>query len=321
MSHLTTATPLCTVVVPAYNCARTLAQTLASATSQTVTDIEIIAIDDGSSDSTAALLRQIAANDPRVSIIHQKNTGVSAARNAGIVRARSEIIACLDADDLWPSHHLATHLQRLSSTVDLDLSFSVARFIDAEGTVLGLTRPKLTALTAVDVVRSNPTTTCSTWVVRKRLFARVGLFDRRLNRSEDQAWLLRAALAGALIKGTAESIVSYRTATTGLASDLDGMRAGFIAMLQGLATEAPTFLARHQRMALACEDKYLARQALRLGLPLSVARKHIVNALRHAPDLIWRQPRSTLGVLAAVVLPQITKSGAPARPQTTVSEA
>ncbi len=297
--------PACTVIVPAYNCVTTLETTLRSAFAQSVQNIEIIVVDDGSTDGTRDVLRRLAAQDGRLRCLFQINQGVSAARNAGVLIARAPVIACLDADDLWPPDHLAVHLDRLRLQPHLGVSFSAAEFIDATGIVTGSARPQLSRLALHNFLRSNPTTTCSTWVVRREVFRGVGLFDTTLRRCEDQEWLVRAALAGVFIEGTRQSIVSYRTVATGLASDLAGMRAGYVAMLNSLARRAPELVNRERNAALSTEDQYLARQALRLNLPRRVARGYIVAALRRSPELFWQSPRSYLGTLLTACVPAL----------------
>jgi glycosyltransferase involved in cell wall biosynthesis len=98
------------VVIPAYNAGQTLDQTLASARGQTHRHLEIIVVDDGSTDDTAAVAATHVAEDPRVSVISQANAGVAAARNAGVAAARGEFIAPLDADDLWASSKIEQQL-------------------------------------------------------------------------------------------------------------------------------------------------------------------------------------------------------------------
>ncbi len=285
------------VIVPAYNAARTLAATLGSATGQTIRDIEIIVIDDGSTDATSRVLADLAATDARLRVITQPNAGVSAARNAGVALARADTFAFLDADDLWPVHHLETHLTTLADDPLLDVSFSFARFIDEAGVVVGAARLDLTQLSAAQLLRSNPTSTTSSWVTRRRAFASAGLFDTSLARSEDQAWLVSAALAGLCIRGTRGSIVDYRISSTGLASDLIGMRRGFLAMLDRLAVDHGPFIEKNRACALASEDLYLARRALQLALPTGVARQFLEQAFHTAPLSLLATPRATLGVL------------------------
>lgn len=94
------AAPYASIIVPVYNVAGYLDAALESACGQTLRDIEIICIDDGSTDGSAALLNVWAARDGRVRAIHQPNGGVSAARNAGLRVARGKVVMFLDADDL-----------------------------------------------------------------------------------------------------------------------------------------------------------------------------------------------------------------------------
>lgn len=298
------------VVVPAYNAARTLHATLASAAAQTTRDIEIIAVDDGSTDDTAEVLQQVAAQEPRLRVIRQPNAGVSAARNRGIAASRARIIALLDADDLWHPEHLARHLTRLDAEPQTDICFSAARFIDAAGRVVGAARPATGPLDAATLLASNPTTTTSTWVVRRGAFDRAGLFDVALRRCEDQAWLVRAALVGLTMRCSWESTVDYRLSSGGLASDLAGMRGGFLAMLERLAIDNASFVDRHRASALASEDLYLARRALQLSLPVAVACRYLAQAFRAAPLHLLATPRATLGVLCRVA----ARPFKPARP-------
>jgi glycosyltransferase involved in cell wall biosynthesis len=96
--------PRVSVVIPLYQKAAIVADTLGSALNQTFEDFEVIVVDDGSTDGGAEIVA--AMGDSRVRIIRQRNQGSSAARNAGILDARAEWIAFLDADDLWAAGHL-----------------------------------------------------------------------------------------------------------------------------------------------------------------------------------------------------------------------
>jgi glycosyltransferase involved in cell wall biosynthesis len=104
---------LVSVVIPAYNASATLDETLRSVRSQTHRALEIIVVDDGSVDDTRAIAERHAAVDDRVQVISQTNAGLAASRNAGWMRARSELIAFIDADDLWAPTKIERQLQRL----------------------------------------------------------------------------------------------------------------------------------------------------------------------------------------------------------------
>ena len=98
------------VIIPLYNKERFIKETLNSVFNQTFFDYEIIIVDDGSNDSSASIIREI--NDPRITLFSNSNNGVSHARNYGISKSNSDLIAFLDADDLWESNHLE-NLHRL----------------------------------------------------------------------------------------------------------------------------------------------------------------------------------------------------------------
>ena len=91
------------VIVPVYNAAKYLADTLGSIQSQTIKDIEILCIDDGSTDHSAEIIQEKQAQDPRIKYEYQPNQGAGAARNRGIENARGEFIAFMDADDSYPN--------------------------------------------------------------------------------------------------------------------------------------------------------------------------------------------------------------------------
>jgi glycosyltransferase involved in cell wall biosynthesis len=93
--------PLTSVVIPAYNAELFLERTLRSALRQTHSNLEVIVVDDGSTDKTRAIAAAAATTDDRVRIISVPNGGVAKARNIGIAEANGEFVAFLDADDLW----------------------------------------------------------------------------------------------------------------------------------------------------------------------------------------------------------------------------
>lgn len=105
--------PLVSVIIPAYNAEQFIERTVQSVLNQTYRTIEVIVIDDGSQDRTAALVRAIAHHDPRVILLQQSNSGVAAARNVGIQTTQGEFIAPIDADDIWYPTHLEKQVRCL----------------------------------------------------------------------------------------------------------------------------------------------------------------------------------------------------------------
>jgi glycosyltransferase involved in cell wall biosynthesis len=129
--------PLISVIVPAYNAGAYLGGALTSLRGQTLRDLEIIVIDDGSTDDTAAVARQHAAEDPRVRVItHEKPSGrPSNARNAGLRAARGKYIALLDADDTSTATRLESGLRALELTGARFVFADMQRFYEATGTL------------------------------------------------------------------------------------------------------------------------------------------------------------------------------------------
>lgn len=117
------AAPKVSVIVPVYNAEKTIERCVTSILDQEFTDLELILMDDGSTDGTATILDAIASQDPRVHVVHKENTGVSDTRNAGLDLARGEWIQFLDADD-WISPEATKLLVRSAEENDCDMVIS-----------------------------------------------------------------------------------------------------------------------------------------------------------------------------------------------------
>ena len=98
------------VIIPAYNCEKYIADAVKSVCRQPVKDMEIIIVDDGSTDSTGEICARLAGENRQITVIHQENRGASAARNAGIRKASGEYILFLDADDAYVDHAVDENL-------------------------------------------------------------------------------------------------------------------------------------------------------------------------------------------------------------------
>jgi hypothetical protein len=130
--------PLVSVIVPAYNAASTVQETLRSVLAQTCARIEVIVVDDGSTDDTATAVANVAVQDARVRLERQAQSGVAAARNRAIRCASGEFIAPMDADDVWHPTKLERQLRRFGDGApDLGVVYSWFRYMDTDGRVLG----------------------------------------------------------------------------------------------------------------------------------------------------------------------------------------
>lgn len=125
--------PLVSIVMPCYNNGQTLARTIKSIQAQRQADWELIAVDDGSKDDTLFVLKQLAASEPRMRVIHQENGGVSAARNCGMDAARGQWIFFIDADDHLLAHALDHLLAMTDEETDIVCGAYVMHFRDEGG--------------------------------------------------------------------------------------------------------------------------------------------------------------------------------------------
>lgn len=135
MTHL--PPPLVSVVIPLYNQAPFLPASLKSVQSQTYTRLEIILVNDGSTDETGPICLSFAKEDPRISYLAQPNQGPSGARNAGIAASNGSFICLLDGDDLMDPERIAKQLAVFESDPNIDIVYTALRLIDLEGNPIG----------------------------------------------------------------------------------------------------------------------------------------------------------------------------------------
>jgi glycosyltransferase involved in cell wall biosynthesis len=128
--------PLVSIVIPAFNAETTLAETVTSALSGRYRNIEIIIVDDGSSDGTAAAARRLGRTDPRVRLLQRANGGLPAALNSGFAVAQGEYVARLDSDDVWHREKLVAQLRLARERPDVAFIYTLFRYIDGENCVL-----------------------------------------------------------------------------------------------------------------------------------------------------------------------------------------
>jgi glycosyltransferase involved in cell wall biosynthesis len=197
--------PLVSVIIPTYNRAAFVAKAVDSVLSQTFTDYELIVVDDGSTDGTKDNLNKYG---DRIIYIYQDNSGVSAARNAGITVSRGEWLAFLDSDDEWKPDYLAKQIRQANTIARLCMQSANCLFTyDNEGdpqTYFEL-NGAMAAFKGKDyllieepfafVVSHGPWQVGST-IVRRDAASAAGLFDTNLTLSEDFDFMARVSLQG-----------------------------------------------------------------------------------------------------------------------------
>jgi glycosyltransferase involved in cell wall biosynthesis len=191
------SSPLVSVIIPAFNRAAVLPQSAGSVLAQTMDDLELIIVDDFSTDSTADVATSFG--DPRVRLVrHETNRGVSAARNSGVVAARGRFLAFLDSDDTWLPEKLAIQTAQLEAAAQPDRTHCSHAF-EME---LGRTKvawpkrgPHAGEPVSDYLFAENGQLQTSTWLLARELFAKFQ-FDENLRRHEDWDVLLRLAANG-----------------------------------------------------------------------------------------------------------------------------
>ncbi len=179
--------PLVSVVIPVYNGERYLAEALESVLAQTYRHIEILVIDDGSTDRSAAIANQY---DPAVRYFFQTNGGSSAARNAGVGLARGDYIAFLDSDDVWKENKLMVQMTVFQGSQEVDMVFAhVQQFISPDLD----DRRKSSIYCPAEKM---PGYVVGTMLIKRESFVRAGLFQTNWRVGEFVDWYMRAKETG-----------------------------------------------------------------------------------------------------------------------------
>lgn len=175
--------PLVSVVIPAWNARRHIAEAIRSVLDQTTGDLEVVVVDDGSDDDTADVAW--AAADDRCVVVRQPHRGTGATRNAGLALARGTFVAHLDADDLWPPGRLAALVAPLQADPELEATF---------GTAVEFADPDAPPTAHVETT-ARPVRAATTGMVRRAAHDRIGGF-RTLLTGDQIDWTARAVEAG-----------------------------------------------------------------------------------------------------------------------------
>ena len=174
--------PLVSVVVPLHNGATTIGRTLDSICRQTWENLEVIVVDDGSTDDGPALVKQRAQADPRVKLISQPNAGVAAARNHGARVARADYLAFVDADDLWTPDKIDAQMQVMQRRGPATgLVYTWAALIDENDRIYSLEhRPKAEGDVFRQICRANVVGNGSSPLIRREAFDKIGGYSSHL---------------------------------------------------------------------------------------------------------------------------------------------
>ena len=234
------AEPLVSILVPACNSEATLAETLQSALASSYSRIEVVLVDDGSTDATAAIAESFAQGDERVRLFRQQHRGVSAALNFGLAQVRGDLVARLDADDLWHPTKLEKQVELFLSDPTVALVYTFVRYVDgSSGRIVRDAAPQeLAARALCQCLYNGIVGGGSSVVFRRSVLDSVGGFDESLAVWEDLLLHLRVAAAGA-IGFVPEYLTGYRRRQNSSSADLNRSLANWRRARKRVETEFP----------------------------------------------------------------------------------
>jgi glycosyltransferase involved in cell wall biosynthesis len=273
------------VVIPAFNAAETVAETIESALAQTREPLEVLVVDDGSTDATAEIAERFG---PPVVCLRTPNSGVSRARNSGIERAAGDYVAFLDADDLWRPEKLERQLDALATRERAEVSTTARIRVDAN-----LNEIERTGVSAFEdpcetlLLESMALGPVSSIVARRELLREVGGFDARFSQSADWDLMLRLSLRTGLAP-VDEPLVLYRTTPGNMSSNIELLERDTFAVLDRFYGANPP--ARYRALKRRVYSNHwliVSGSYLQVGRP-GAALRSLARALRARPAAGWR---------------------------------
>ena len=314
---------LISIVIPAYNHARFISQAIECALAQTYPEVEIVVVDDGSTDATGSVL---AAYQGRITSVRQDNQGPSAARNTGLRTTHGEYVLFLDADDLIPPHKLKRQSLPFQQRADLGVVYSSWQFVDETGTrCLAQTQPHPSSDVLKALLLRELFLPTGAALVRRACFERVGAFDEDLRAAEDTDLWVRIAAGGYSFLALDDCLFSYRVLDGSVSHNLTHQvqnelarldkwfaRTDLLAETQALRPEAYAaiyfeFGAKHYRSGQVSQAQGFVRQALASSPKLANDREWQLNWLAgYILDAGIEQPESLLDYIFDHLPPEAT---------------
>ncbi len=282
--------PRVSIVIPCYNTAAFVAETLKSVFAQTYRDFEVVIVNDGSPD-TPQLEKAIAPWRDRVVYVHTDNCGLAGARNNGIRASHGEMVALLDSDDIWEPNYLDFQVRKLDENPSADIVYPNAlifgdpngpsEYQKSRGEVTFTSLVQLTCVVMVSVL------------ARRSAFERAGLFDDNLRSCEDFDMWLRCVKSGSRIIYHDQVLVRYRRRPGSLSADEVWMWSNAIRVLIKMRDAVPltederrtleNAIVLYEGKRLFCEGKRAFNDG---DVPLALDRLQKSNARLHSPR-IW----------------------------------
>lgn len=263
--------PVISVVIPAFNSAWSIRDTVRSVFAQTVPDFELIIVDDGSTDDVVGALSEWLGRDPRIRVVHQDNGGLAAARNRGLAEAKCPLIGFVDADDMWHPDFLQALSAALARVPAAPFAYAHSIRIDEENRILGIPpwskepRHDFAGLLTLNSVGNG-----SAALFRREAVLAAGGFDPTLKARGAQGaedWKLCLRLAAqhppVLVR---RHLVAYRLVVSGMSQgDPSRQLRAVRAVMDDIRAEFPGTPERHFRNAATLMNGWLLGAFLKRG--------------------------------------------------------
>jgi glycosyltransferase involved in cell wall biosynthesis len=260
--------PLVSVIIPAYNAEAFIEKTLRSVMAQTYQNLEVIVVDDGSQDGTAAIVQSIAQEDHRIHFFHQANAGVAAARNLAIQKAHGELIAPIDADDIWFPQNLEKQVRCITTDAGIGFVYSWSVEIDESDQLSGGFHASYQqGEVYLALLNQNFIGNASAVLLRRECLNQVGGYNSTLRAQGAQGsedWDLYLRLSERYSVGVVpEFLVGYRQITTSMSRNRSSMAKSQSLVVEAAKQRHPEIPETIYRWSLSRFYLYLARQSYR----------------------------------------------------------
>ncbi len=253
--------PTISVIIPAYNAEQTILKTIESIQRQTLSNFELIIIDDGSTDETLKLLDTV--KDCRFRVFSYENGGVSVARNRGLAHAKGSFIAFIDADDLWTPTKLASQLAALQQHPEAGVAYSWTRYISEDGKLAHTSEPiSYEGNVYAKLLMGNFLDSGSNPLIRKQAIESVGEFDCTLTHGEDWDFYLRLAARWSFVV-VPEAQILYRQFSESASSKIESMEKDSLRVIEKTFRSAPLECQSFKKQSLANLYLFLAHLYLK----------------------------------------------------------
>jgi glycosyltransferase involved in cell wall biosynthesis len=295
------------VVIPSYNTSGYVVAALRSALQQTYSALEVIVVDDGSTDDSVEQILTVC--DDRLTCVTQPHLGLAAARNTGIRFARGKYVAFLDSDDLWSPLKVAHHLAAMEKDATVGVTFSYSAYIGENGEATGEYLISRCGHPGVQqLMRRNHIGNGSSAIVRRECFDIAGVFDEELSGCADwEFWVRVAAVSGLSFQLIPRVLTGYRIRTGSLSVPAGAYEHFLSDGLEAIQRFGRSVPAQSRGDASRAQlYRVTSHKALLTG-DFSASRRFLCEAVRHSPFSILRDIRAWALIafhLAAVLLPK-----------------